>query len=127
MVMTILNILIIIITISITFIIIMTYNNQSFTGKHVVMLRVGPRLDLRDNTTCHVFNDFRWIILIEMMIMMIAMIITMIVTMMMIFSANQLPFYTSTQRPLLRALSLKTSLTALLSEIAHTGKTCSQR
>jgi len=28
------------------------------SGKHVVMLRMGPRLDLRDNTTCHVFNDF---------------------------------------------------------------------
>ena len=25
------------------------------------MLRVGSRLDLGDNTTCHVFNDFRWI------------------------------------------------------------------
>jgi len=28
------------------------------SGKHVVMLRVGPTLDLRDNTTCHVYRDF---------------------------------------------------------------------
>ena len=30
------------------------------------MLRVGSRLDLGDNTTCHVFNDFRWIFIMIM-------------------------------------------------------------
>ena len=92
------------------------------------MLRVGPALDLRDNTTCQVFNDFRCVMMV-MLVMIMIMIVTMIMIMMMmiitttmiIFSANQHPSCTSTRGPLLKELSLKISLMALLSEIAHTG------
>ena len=96
-------------------------------------------MDLRDNTTCNVFNDFRsmvvmavmvvliMIMMVTMMIMimttrMMIMITMIIITTMIIFSANQLPSFTSSQRPLLRELSLKISLTALLSERARTGE-----